>query len=181
MGRRKGGNPSNKSANEHKNSISQVTKWLSWFWDLERIWSLELCLRLNAIALVLNENLRKLGSFEWRWLGSIYSLQPLPSRWLTLLSMGAPDSPVVHRTWHCSLSSARHVSYPLGFGAVDLWRLLSSSGTKKFDGTPYMSGGLWLRCSDFYRSLFTTVHLVDDRWHAVSHCSAGTPDMSGEL
>jgi hypothetical protein len=28
----------------------------------------------------------------------IYSLQPLPSRWLTLLSMGTPDSPVAHRT-----------------------------------------------------------------------------------
>jgi hypothetical protein len=42
--------------------------------------------------------------------------------------MGALDSPVVHQTLHCSLSSARHVSYPLGFGAVDRWRLLSSSG-----------------------------------------------------
>jgi hypothetical protein len=29
--------------------------------------------------------------------GGIYSPQPLPSRWLTLLSTGAPDSPVVHR------------------------------------------------------------------------------------
>jgi hypothetical protein len=26
----------------------------------------------------------------------IYSLQPLPSRWLTLLSMGTLDSPVAH-------------------------------------------------------------------------------------
>jgi hypothetical protein len=26
--------------------------------------------------------------------GGIYTLQPLPSRWLTLLSMGTPDSPV---------------------------------------------------------------------------------------
>jgi hypothetical protein len=61
--------------------------------------------------------------------GGIYSPQPLPSRWLTLLSMGAPDSPVVHQTLHCSLSGARHVNYLLGFGAVDRWRLLSSSGT----------------------------------------------------
>jgi hypothetical protein len=50
--------------------------------------------------------------------------------------MDAPDSPVVHRTLHCSLSSARHVSYPLGFGAVDHWRLLSSSGTGQSGGTP---------------------------------------------
>jgi hypothetical protein len=57
--------------------------------------------------------------------GGIYSLQPLPSRWLVLLSMGTPDSPVVHRTGtvHCPVraTSAR----PLGFGAVDRWNPLS--------------------------------------------------------
>jgi hypothetical protein len=51
--------------------------------------------------------------------GGIYSLLPLPSCWLSLLSMGTPDSPVVHRTWHCSLSGVCHVIMPLGFGAVD--------------------------------------------------------------
>jgi hypothetical protein len=51
--------------------------------------------------------------------GGIYSLQPLPSRWLTLLLTGTLDSPVVHWTWHCSLSGACHVIGPLGFGAVD--------------------------------------------------------------
>jgi hypothetical protein len=64
-----------------------------------------MCLVVNVIALVLNENFRKLGCHWRRWLwGGIYSLQPLPSRWLFLLSMGTPDSPVVHRTGHCSLS-----------------------------------------------------------------------------
>jgi hypothetical protein len=29
-----------RAKSEHKNSLSQVTKWLSWFWDLERILSL---------------------------------------------------------------------------------------------------------------------------------------------
>jgi hypothetical protein len=33
-----------------------------------------------------------------RWLGGIYIPQPLPSHWLFLLSMGAPDSPMAHRT-----------------------------------------------------------------------------------
>jgi hypothetical protein len=51
--------------------------------------------------------------------GGIYSLQPLSSRWLSLLTMGTPDSLVVHRTWHCSLSGACHISSPLGFEAVD--------------------------------------------------------------
>jgi hypothetical protein len=45
--------------------------------------------------------------------GGIYSLQPLPSHWLTLLSMGTPNSSVVHRTWHCSVSGTCHVSRPL--------------------------------------------------------------------
>jgi hypothetical protein len=78
-----------------------------------------MCLRVNAIALGLNVKFRKLGWLEWRWLGGIYSLQPLPSRWPSLLSMGTPDSPVVHRTGHCSMSGACHVSCPLGFGVVD--------------------------------------------------------------
>jgi hypothetical protein len=38
--------------------------------------------------------------------GGIYNLQPLHSRWLSLLSMGTPYSLVVHRTTHCSLSGA---------------------------------------------------------------------------
>jgi hypothetical protein len=51
--------------------------------------------------------------------GGIYSLEPLPSRWLTLLSMDTPNSLVEHRTLHCPLSGACHVSRLLGFGAVD--------------------------------------------------------------
>jgi hypothetical protein len=51
--------------------------------------------------------------------GGIYSPNHYSSRWLTTLSMGTPDSPVVHRTQHYSLSGACHVSGPLGFGAVD--------------------------------------------------------------
>jgi hypothetical protein len=30
-----------------------------------------------------------------------------------------PESPVVHQTWHCSLSCACHVSRLLVFGAID--------------------------------------------------------------
>jgi hypothetical protein len=72
--------------------------------------------------------------------GGIYSPQPLPSRWVFLLAMGTLDSPVVHRTVtvYCPVraTSARE----LGFGAVDCWRLLSSSGTGQSGGTPDMSG-----------------------------------------
>jgi hypothetical protein len=51
--------------------------------------------------------------------GGIYSPNHYSSRWLAALLMGTPDSPVVHRALHCTLSSECHVSRPLGFGAVD--------------------------------------------------------------
>jgi hypothetical protein len=49
------------------------------------------------------------------WLGGIYSPQPPNGRWGWLLSMGAPDSPVRHRTGtvHCPVH--RHVTQLLGF------------------------------------------------------------------
>jgi hypothetical protein len=40
--------------------------------------------------------------------------------------MGTSDSPVVHRTLYCSLSSECHVNRLLRFGAIDRWSLLSS-------------------------------------------------------
>jgi hypothetical protein len=70
----------------------------------------------------------------------IYSLQPLPSRWLSLMAMGIPDSPVVHQTGtvHCLVRamSAR----VLGFGAIDHWKPLSCSYTGQSGGTLDMSG-----------------------------------------
>jgi hypothetical protein len=62
---------------------------------------LQMCVGVNALALVLNGNFRKLGCLEWWWLGGIYSPQPPHSRWGTLVSTSAPDSPVRqprHRT-----------------------------------------------------------------------------------
>jgi hypothetical protein len=78
-----------------------------------------MCLWSVLFALVLNEESGMLGWLEWWWLGCIYSPNHYSSRWLTSLSMGTPDSPVTHRTLHCSLSNECHVSRPLGFGAVD--------------------------------------------------------------
>jgi hypothetical protein len=74
--------------------------------------------------------------------GGIYSLQPLPSRWLFLLAMGTPDSPVAHRTTtvHCPVcaTSARM----LGFGASRLLEPLSYSCTRQSGATLDMSGAL---------------------------------------
>jgi hypothetical protein len=68
--------------------------------------------------------------------GGIYSPQPLPSRWQSLLSMGAPDRLVAHRTVtvHCPVraTSARL----LGFGAIDCWSRLSFCCTGQSGATP---------------------------------------------
>ena len=70
---------------------------------------------MESFALVLNVEFRKLGWLEWRWLGVFIA----PTTILVVAGDGAQDSPVVHRTGHCSVSGACHVSGPLGFGAVD--------------------------------------------------------------
>jgi hypothetical protein len=66
---------------------------------------------LNALNVSLSGWLCSCNEYEVQqtWMpinvvvGGIYSLQPLPSRWLSLLAMGTPDSPMAHRigTVHC--------------------------------------------------------------------------------
>jgi hypothetical protein len=63
----------------------------------------------------MNVKFKKLGWIEWRWLGVFIA----PTTILVVAVDGTPDSPVVHRTGHCSMSGACHVSAPLGFGEVD--------------------------------------------------------------
>jgi hypothetical protein len=103
---------------EHEQTLSQVTRWLEWIWDLERLWSFDLCLGVNALAHVLNENFRRFGCLELWWSGGIYSPQPPTSRWGRLLAMGAPDSLV-----RC------HVTQLLGFEARSTVGALYSCGT----------------------------------------------------
>jgi hypothetical protein len=97
---------------------------------------LEKCLGVNALALVLNENFRKLGCLELWWLGGIYSPQPPRSRWGRLLAMGAADSPVRHRIGLVHSPVRRHVTQPLGFGSSRSLAPLSSCGTGHFGATP---------------------------------------------
>jgi hypothetical protein len=90
-----------------------------------------------------SENLDSLNSGGWE---VFIALTSIPS----VVVDGAPDSPVVHRTWHYSVSGACHVSCPLGFGAVDRWGPLSSSCTGQ-------SGASWLCWVTSGRALFTFV------------------------
>jgi hypothetical protein len=74
-----------------------------------------MCLGVNAFALVLNVEFRKLGYLEWWWLEVFIA----PTTILVVAVDGTSDSPVVHQTCQCSLSGACHVSSSLGFGAID--------------------------------------------------------------
>jgi hypothetical protein len=110
--------------------------------------------------------------------GGIYSLQPLPSRWQSLLSMGAPDSPVAHQTFivHCLVRATS--AHSLGFGAVDRWSRLSFCCTGQSGATPDS-----LVTSGYCAALFTTVHLSsrplacrESLLCSLTGQSGGTPD-----
>jgi hypothetical protein len=97
---------------------------------------------LNALALVLNENFRRLRCLELWWLGDVYSPQPPRSRWGTLLTMGTPDSPVRHRIGpvHCPVRC--HVTQPLGFEAKSTVGASSPCGIGRSGATPDRSCSL---------------------------------------
>jgi hypothetical protein len=93
----------------------------------------------------------------------------VPTTILTVVVDGTPDSPVVHWTWHCSLSDACRISRLLVFGAVDRWSPLSSCGTGRPDVFALTSDLRTVHCSSASQS---TVGTID-------RCSIGSPDMSG--
>jgi hypothetical protein len=90
---------------------------------------------VNELGLVLNENFRRLGCLELWWLEGIYSPQPPSSRWGRPLTMGAPDSPVRHRTGHVHCPVRRYVTQPLGFGSNRSLAPLSSCATGQSGAT----------------------------------------------
>jgi hypothetical protein len=102
--------------------------------------------------------------------GGIYSPQPPKKPLGRLLSMGAPDSPVRHRTGHVHCLVRCHVTQPLGFGAQSTVGALSSCGIGQ-SGAPSDLLLRLLRCTVV--ALFTFAESTVAR---VSRCSAGAPD-----
>jgi hypothetical protein len=108
--------------------------------------------------------------------GGIYSLQPLPSRWLVLLAMGTPDSPVAHQIGivHCPVlaTSARS----LGFGGVDHWNpcpIVAPDSLVPHRTCPVCSDFSALSSAAHCSPLFT----FGRRSLALgSRCSVGSPD-----
>jgi hypothetical protein len=83
-------------------SLSLATIWLEWSLDLgEDLISL-LCLVLNAIALVRCLKAENLDTMNGGWLGVFIAPTTKLVVWWRLLSHGAPDSPVRHRTVRCA-------------------------------------------------------------------------------
>jgi hypothetical protein len=92
--RKEESDPSNKSAkNTSKHSLKSLGGWNE-FGTWRGFDYFELCLGVNALALVLNENFRRLGCLELWWLAGIYSPQPPNGRcgW-------------AHRTVRCAATS----------------------------------------------------------------------------
>jgi hypothetical protein len=78
-----------------------------------------LCLGVKSRALVLNAMAENLDALKWWWLGVFIAPTTKPTIGVGLLSMGAPDSPVRHRTLSGAppdtVRCASHVTQPLGF------------------------------------------------------------------
>jgi hypothetical protein len=108
--------------------------------------------------------------------GGIYSPQPLPSRWLSLLAMGTPDSPVAHRTFivHCPVCAT--LARPLGFGAGQPLEPLSFCSTGQSGATPDSPVTSDFCALTSVATLFTKVHFWSRPLVPVSRCSAGSPD-----
>jgi hypothetical protein len=165
-----------RATKEHK-TPSQVTNELSWFGGLERI-SLECVLEWMLLLLYWMWTLENLDGLNGGGWGVFIASNHF-------LVVGWVCCQWAHRTWHCSVFGACHVSGPLGFGAVDRWSLLSYSYTGQSSGTPDMSGVFWLRsltsnfCTvRFYcsrsRPLSTRLPLL--RWlTGYVHCTPDSP------
>jgi hypothetical protein len=96
--------------------------------------------------------------------GGIYSPQPLPSRWQSLLAVGTPDSPVAHWTVTVQCPVCATSFRSLGFGAVDHWNPLSFCCTGQ-------SGDLWLLRGTFHHC--SSVQSTVGAQHRTVRC---TPD-----
>ena len=115
-----------------------------------------------------------LGCLEEWWLGGIYSPNHQNARWGTLLSKGAPDSPVRqprHPTVRVPTVSTvgALTSWGTGQSCAAPDRYCSLSGAPS--GATLTLCELSAHCSRYRRPLESTVALL-------SRCSAGTPDNS---
>jgi hypothetical protein len=120
------------------------------------------------------------------WLGGIYSPNHQNDRWWGLLSYGAPDIPVRHRTLSGAppdiVWCASHVTQPLGSDrwSSDMW----GHQTVRWCTGQSLFTVRCAFCACFYfcarsRVLLITVHLLQTTVGAVSHYSTWHTGQSG--
>jgi hypothetical protein len=108
MGKKKS-DPSARAQRTRPNLSLLVTNCFDWNWDLERLWFNLIVSCIECTSSCIECIGWKLGCLEVWWLGGIYSPNHQSGHWEGLLSMGAPNSPVVHRTvtMHCPVRLLR--------------------------------------------------------------------------
>jgi hypothetical protein len=123
------------------------------------------CLVLNAIALVRCGKSENLDTMNGGWLGVFIAPTTKLAVWWRLLSHGAPDSPVRHRT----LSGAPATSpgrWILTVGASVFW------GTRQSGGAPdrhcSLSGAPSVSALTLARTVAHSMRSADDRWREVA-------------
>jgi hypothetical protein len=131
---------------------------------------------VNALALVLNENLGKLGCLEWRWLGGIYSPQPPNNcRGVAAVDGRTGQSGAPSDTVRC----ASHVTQPLGFWSFWPLEAVSSSGTGQSgvasDRHCSVSGVPLTLRSNTAAHCSSVIQLLQAIVAQTSRCSAGAP------
>jgi hypothetical protein len=90
--------------------------------------------------------------------------------------MCAADSPVRHRTATVHFPVRATSAQPLGFGAVDRWRRLSSRCTGQSDATPDSPVTSDFCALTSVEALFSAERFCSRPLAPVSRCSAGTLD-----
>jgi hypothetical protein len=122
--------------------------------------SIYLCLVLNALALVLIVLAENLDTLKCWWLGGIYSPNHQSGHWGRLLSKGAPDSSMHHRT----LSGAPATS-PNRWGSTVGGLTCGATGQSggASDSHCSLSGAPSGACSDSARAVRALFTFADDR------------------
>jgi hypothetical protein len=130
--------------------------------------SIELCLVLNALALVLSKMSEKLGCLEWWWLGVFIAL-------ITKTTVGEGCCRWAHRivrcaTGHCLVRQPCHPTVRVL--TVSTVGALTSWGTGQY-GAP---SGATLTLCELSTYCSRTVHLLQTTVGAVAVAPHGTPD-----
>jgi hypothetical protein len=180
---RKNEKESNPSAGAQKNTTNLSHLSLKLYVELGEDLITWVCLELNARALVSSCKVENLDDLNVGWLGVFIAPTTKLAVWWRLLSHGAPDSPVRHRTLSGALATSpgRWVSTVGALTCGPAW--LSGGAPDKscrLSGVPPARALLLCARWRAFNALQMTV-ASEVAVAPLAHRTVGTPDMSGEL